>query len=474
MRKQALLALAAAVLLILWQFHEGAKAHVLFGDFRAFYCGAAAVLHGANPYAASSLHACESAQMPLGLYRVPPGLTVPAPLPGYALLALVPFALLPYPAACALWLLVVLGAVFAGVRALASLLNRPASAAAWALVPGFAIAVIPFGELAAIAIAALLHLALALRRKAWGTAAIAAAVAMVLPQLGLPAMLALFAFVPAMRVRIVAAALALAALDLAGSSGAAIAYVFTVLPAHARAEIPSSVQYGATWMLHAAHATDTTALAGGTASYVVMLALGIAASWAMCTRLRDLACFALLPPAFAAFGGSFVHYAQIMAAIPCALLLASRASGYRKLVFDAAVLLLVVPWLWVLSQPLLIPAFAAVCAACAITLLDWDPHHALRAALAGVVLSGGIVIAGVHFGAGSTTPFAPAHAMGGLAQDAWARYLRAQHAGSGPAWWIAKLPTWIGLLLLPLGCAAMLSTRTAAPRPPEEATAAIG
>src|SRR5579875_1398429 len=138
-RRRTLLALAAAALVLVWQLVHSANAHVLFGDFRAFYCAAGAVTHGVNPYDASSLYACQRAPMPLGLYRVVPGLTLPAPLPGYALLAFVPLAPLPYPAACAAWLLVMLACIVFSIRALSQLLDRPAELAAWALVPGFAV-----------------------------------------------------------------------------------------------------------------------------------------------------------------------------------------------------------------------------------------------------------------------------------------------------------------------------------------------
>jgi hypothetical protein len=443
-------AAGAALVLICWQCRLASASGTLFGDFRAFYCAGAAVAHGANPYTAGALYACEHAPQPFGLYHAVAGVAVPAPLPGYALLPFTLLAQLPYAAACAIWAIVLLASVLLSIRVLALLLDRRMDATAWALVPGFAIVVLPFGELGSIEIAAVLCMARFLRLGAYSAATIAGAFAMILPQIGLPALLAAFIFIPAMRVRIVAAAAVLVLLDIAGSAGAAFSYLASVLPAHARAEISSSVQYGITWMVHAANGSDAAAIAAGGASYALMLVLGIAASRRVQARTHDDAWYALLPPAFAVFGGSFSHYAQIMVAIPAALLLASGVTESRRALFACAALLLVVPWLWVLAQPLLLAAFAVVCAMCAATLLDYAADGAMRAAFGAVLLGGAIMLAGAHFGAGSRSAFHLSAANTALAQDAWARYMNARHAGTGPVWWIAKAPTWLGLLLVVL------------------------
>jgi hypothetical protein len=462
---RTLLAVAAAVLLIVWQLDQASKAHALFGDFRAFYCAASVLTHGGSPYAASAMYACESEPMPWGLYSAANGVAVPAPLPGYAVIAFVPFSVFAYQGACIAWLLVVLASTALAVCALSLLLDRPVAGALAALAPGIAIVVVPFGELGCIVLAALLCMGLALRARAWGWAAVAGSAAMLLPQIGVPAMLAACIFLPPMRLRVLASIGVLAAGDLAGSSGAALSYLFTILPEHARAEIPSSVQYGATWMLHAAHASDAAALAGGTASYALMVVAGVLASKAAASQLRDDACFPLVPAAFAMIGGTFVHYAHIMVAIPAALLLATRRNVRFGGAFGAAVLLLVVPWLWALSQPLFTVLFAAVCAACASMLLDWTPRSALRAALASALLCAIVLVTGAHYGAGNPDANLLAHQQ---SLHSWGRYIASARSGTGPAWWIAKLPTWMGLLLLGFGCAGMLV------RPQGQSSAAIG
>lgn len=456
-RNRVLLAAIASILLVVWQLHVSSKVGALFGDFRAFYCAGAALAHGANPYAAASIYSCEQTPMPLGLYHALPGVAVPAPLPGYALLLFVPLGVLPYVIACMLWLIVLLASCALCVRALALLLECSIDAAICALAVGFAVIVIPFGELGSVVMAAVLWMAVALRQGAWTWAAVAGGFAMILPHVGLPAVLGAFLFVPNMRTRIVALAAMLVLLDvLAGGVHTALDYVTTVLPAHARSEIGSTAQFGLTWMLHGLGAGDRSAIAGGELCYGVMVILGVFAARAICTRLRDVAYVSLIPPAFAVFGGTFIHFTQITIAIPAALLLAFHSRGMARGIFTAASLLLLFPWLWVLGQPVLIVVYALGGAFVARLLFNWDATIALRIALASALLTGLILIAGYHFGAGLSTHVHGVTLQQGLAQSSWGEYVRAQRSSTGMAWWIAKAPTWIGLLLLTLGCAYAL------------------
>lgn len=462
--QRTLLAIGAAVLLVLWQLHVSSKVGALFGDFRAFYCAAAAAAHGANPYAAASIYACERAPMPLGLYHATPGVAVPAPLPGYALLAFVPLALLPYLAACAVWLILLLATVFSSAYALTLLLDRPYAAMLWTLVPGYAIIVLPFGELGSLIVAAVLWMAVALRRGAWTWAALAGAVATILPHVALPVLLGVFLFVPQMRTRLVLLACALALLDvICGGPALALAYLRDVLPAHARSEIGSTAQYGMTWILHGLGASDRLAIAGGEVSYAVMTLLGLIAARALTARRHDRAYAPLIPPAFAVLGGTFMHYTQIMIAIPAALLLFQQSGERARTIVAAALLLVVLPWAWALGQPVLIVVYAIVSGMLAAAVLRWSSSAALRTALGAALLTGGILFAGYHFGSGLNTHVHAITLQGGLAQSSWEQFVRSQRSSTGAVWWIAKAPTWIGLLLLALGCAYVLAKEDLVP-----------
>ncbi|HEY9179711.1 MAG TPA: hypothetical protein VIO32_03265, partial [Candidatus Baltobacteraceae bacterium] len=296
------------------------------------------------------------------------------------------------------------------------------------------------------------------RRGAWGWAAVAAGVAMILPHVALPAILGAVLCVPAMRTRAAALAAVLCVLDLfCGRPAVAISYLRDVLPAHARSEIGSTAQYGMTWILHGLHASDGAAIAGGELSYAVMTLLGLWAAYVLAARRRDAAYAALIPPAFAVLGGTFMHYTQIMVAIPAALLLWAHSTGRVRTLFAVAFLLLAFPWLWALGQPVLVIVYAPVCGFLAAAVLGWNASWALRTALAAAVLTGAVIGAGYYYG-----PGLPAHVHGltmhaGLAQASWEQFVRSQRASTGPPWWVGKAPTWIGLLVLALSCAYVLS-----------------
>lgn len=398
--------------------------------------------------------------MPFGLYQATQGVAVPAPLPGYALLVLVPLGVLPYLIACAIWLLVLIATVLLSAKALALLLDRSFDSMLWTLVAGFAIISLPFGELGSVIVAAILWLAVALRRGAWGWAAVAAGAAMVLPHVALPALLGVFSFVPQMRSRIVALALVLTALDVACAGPAvALSYLREVLPAHAHSEIGSTAQYGMTWILHGLHASDSAAIAGGELSYAIMTLLGLVAARALMIRRNDVAYAALVPPAFAVLGGTFMHYTQIMIAIPAALLLYQRSGERGRAFFGTAFLLLVFPWAWALGQPVLVVPYALISGVLAVWVLHWSNSAALRVALASALLTGVLIIAAYHFGPGLNTHVHAVRAQGALAQSSWEQFVRSQRASTSIVWWIAKAPTWIGLAILALGCAYVLAKK---------------
>lgn len=451
-RSRALLVVLAAALFAVSQLHGAAHAGILFGDFRAFYCAGAVLAHGGDPYAAAPLYACERVPMPLGLYHVYPGVALPAPLPGYVLLLFVPFGLLPYPLAAVVWFFVLLVTLAVAVWALAALLDRPIEGALAALAVMTGVLVLPFGELGGIELAAVLCAAVAVRRGAWTYAALAGAFAMMLPHVGLPVLIGLFLCVPAIRGRIAAVVVILALLDvLAGGPATAVAYVTRVLPAHAASEIGSTAQYGLTWILHALGAPDRTAIAFGEASYAIMLVLGLAVARRLFQHMGEAAYAVLIPPAFAVFGGTFIHLAQIAVAVPAALLLYRRSKGVLRIAFGCAALLLAMPWLSILGQPLLIPIVALACGATAIWLFDTNASTALRIALGSVAVGGAVLIAGAYFGPALHGGGYAASVQNGLAQHSWGAYMRAAHSSSGPAWWIAKAPTWTGLALVTLG-----------------------
>ncbi|HEV3152350.1 MAG TPA: glycosyltransferase 87 family protein [Candidatus Baltobacteraceae bacterium] len=454
MRKTAVFAAVVFAALAAYEIVAASRAHMLLGDFRAFYCAGSAVLHGRDPYAAASLYACERASAPFGLYGSPANLAVPAPLPGYALLLFVPLAALPYLGASVLWTIVLAAACGACVAALSHLVGRSVAAIVPVLAPALAIVALPYGQLAAIEMLALLVLALAARAQRWNVAACAAAAAAVLPHVALPALAAAAVFCRPMRWRIAAVCALLVGLDVAaGGAGVAHEYFSAVLPAHALSEIARTSQYGLSWVLYALGSGERPALIAGQISYVLMALAGIAAAVRLAKQRADAAYAVLIPPAFAVFGGTFIHYTEIVAALPAALLLYSGSRERFKPVFLTAAVLLALPWPLALNQPQLAAVFAVAGAAIACAYGRLPVRTAMFAGLACALAAAGIVYAGNHFGTGLGSQGTGAPLDASLAQASWAHYVRAHWSGTGPVWWIAKAPTWLGLLLLTVGCA---------------------
>lgn len=452
-RKRSALFAAAALVFAAIELILAAKSQILLADYRAFYCAGGALLHGADPYAASSLYVCEHSAQPFGLFSAMRGVAVPAPLPGYALILFVPLAALAYPVAALLWLLILTAVCAYACAALARVTARPAATAVAVFAVAFGIAVIPYGELASICILALLGMALALRRASWNAAAICAGIAMILPHVGIAAALAAFLCKREMRLRLIVIAAVLGAFDAAaGGAGIAREYVVTVLPAHARTEIASTTQYGLTWILHAFGVPDRAAIFGGEISYVVMLVAGCALAWTAARRFRDDAYVALLPPALVVFGGSFIHYSEILAAIPACILLLGNARGAMRTLVIAATVLLAFPWGGALTQPYLLFVYAGAGAAIVWELSGSRLDAALRTGVACALFTALVIFAAAHLGP-SLEAHAGPQARSALAQASWGEYVRTQRASTGLIWWIVKAPAWIGLALLAI-CSA--------------------
>lgn len=445
---------AALIVFALQCIVLGSRAQI-FGDFHAFYCGGAAVLHGSDPYAGVSLAACEQQAQPFGLHSTERGVIAPVPFPGYAFAVFAPFAALPYVPSAMLWLLLLLACTAVGIVLVARLANVSLWCSAAVVVPGYAIAVLGLGEVAPIVLTALCSAALALRKDRMWAAAAALCAAALLPHVLLPVFAAAFIFAPRIRLPLIACGAMLAALDLALTGpAAAIEYFTRVLPAHAQSEIGYIAQYGLTWILHGIGLNDRAALLTADASYAAVCTAGVAAAALFARKTRDGAALALLPAAFAVIGGPFMHYSEITLAFPGILLVYSRTEETVKSLAAAAIVLLAVPWQWIVGEPQLALPVALLAAFAVTYALGMGREAALRAALGTLVYSAALLFVATAAGP-QVAPMHAAHVASDLAQASWTAYIRAQGASAGVVWWIAKLPTWTGLLLLgACGCYA--------------------
>ncbi len=427
-----------------------ARTGFVMGDFRAFYCAARVAMHGADPYRAEPLGACERSSEPRIFREKNFRVIVPAPLPGYAIGALAPLALLPFAAAAAIWAVLLFLGWLASVAALVRCARVPWQTALAALVLSLGAASLPFGEIVPLAIAAICISGYFAWRGRWVAAALAAAAAMIEPHIGLPVCIALVYWAPATRMTL---GLSLAALGLLSLATLGLAtnleYFASVLPAHALSEAARDTQFSLTSMLASLGVNDTAAVRAGSLWYLAMLVVGAVVAGALAKRLNDAAFLVFVPPAFAVFGGTFIHVTQIAAAIPAALLLVGHLNDRRRAVAVAALLLLAVPWIMAWSPSLgLAPAFP-------IGYLAWRySNQNVRAVLAAALLSGVLLVglnrATVVLGAARGTS-APAYSGATIdpafAEASWAEFTRKSSTGSAAAW-LVRIPTWGSLAVL--------------------------
>jgi hypothetical protein len=418
----------------------------LMGDFRAFYCAARVTSQGANPYLAQPLRTCEIAIGRNLFFRKNPGVTIPAPLPGYALAALVPLGALPFAIAATFWTMLLLCACAACIVTLSRFAGVEWQVALAIFALSLCAISLPFGEVVPLALACICAAAYFAWRNRWRTAALCAAGAMIEPHLGLPVCIALAVWAPATRFPLalalgVFASVSLAVLGLATN----FEYFTSVLPAHALSEATRDTQYSLTAVLFSLGAPEGVALRMGLLWYGAMLALGTFVAGLLARKTGNDAFLVCVPPAFAVFGGTFIHVTQIAAALPAAVLLISSAKKEQQSLPAIAVLLLAVPWAWAISPALIIAPLLPV------GYLAWrywkgNARVALLAALAAALLLWGLVeLAG-------GAPGAAVHARTlaidpRLAEATWSNFTQKSSTNSIAAWML-RVPTWAGLLLL--------------------------
>ena len=418
----------------------------LMVDFRAYYCAALAQRDGANPYDAQPLGDCER-NTPAPYYRAPPNVAVPAPYPPYALALLYPLTLLPFKAAAILWWMLLAGALVLAARALARIAQQPVIVAWAVLALSLGLATFSSGNLMSLALAMLLAATLCVARGRPLLAVPCMALSMIQPQVALPAAIALFIAYPRVRIALAVAAMLLAGISIAsGGLDRSFAYITTVLPAHALSEVSRDNQYSLATVLAALGVPDGPAASLGSLSYVVMAALGICAGLRLARRYDRTSLALLVPTAFAVLGGSFVHTAEIAAAVPAALCLYTRATEHRAWLF-LALLLLAVPWMLATSLAIfLAPLFPVAY----LTYVLWKRQRAYALAAALATLAA-LALLHALSAAPATSGVAVAHLYPRidphLAEASWRQFVLA-NVTNRPIMWLLRLPTWSGLLAL--------------------------
>jgi hypothetical protein len=316
-------------------------------DFRAFYCGGAALAHGANPYRVEPLRSCERETLAQSGLHMDERHVLPAPFPPYALLAFAAFSALPFRLATEVWLALDLLALAACVACVARLSAVRPVLVALAFVASAGFASLVIGQIVPLVLAALAYAALCARRGDGVGAALAMTVASLEPHLALPAWCGLLLFAPRTRVPLACAAAFLVAASLAAGPALNVEYVTQIVPSHARSELYNfAAQYSLSALLVTLGAAANVALRLGSLSYLLALAGGLWLGDLLRRRFDDAAFAVTTPVASVLLGGPFLHGHQLAAALPLGLMLVGRLRP-RTLLYVAtvaAVCALAVPW----------------------------------------------------------------------------------------------------------------------------------
>jgi hypothetical protein len=416
----------------------------LFYDFRAFYCAGQAANTGADPYRSEPLRSCEHV---VGVFRSDlANLAVPAPLPGFAL---APFRLLayaPYPMAESAWLFLSLSAIVVAAFTLVRL-SGLAPGIIWPALLLLEYSSIFLGQVVMISLAALILAALALERRSYALAALAASVAAIEPHIALASIVGLALFAPRTRFALAGLALAGTLLSLAILGiNENIEYLHTVLPAHAASEIANEEQYGLAFALHHFGFSVASALRLADLSYVAALVIGLASTRSLVLRGAPVALYVLLPPLFILMSSPFLHIHQMAFALPAAAILRGRVIPNSRLL-SFAILLLAVPWGAFAQLLPFLPLVAAIVFILSIELLELRWPTALLMGLAGVAIVLVLVTALVPRpdASAALAPLTNGHL---LAEATWKAFIDIDFHSNLSVFTLAKIPTLLAVLLV--------------------------
>jgi hypothetical protein len=382
-------------------------------DFRAFYCAGHVVLAQANPYLVEPLRSCEISTLTPDLHWVP-GLVVPAPLPPYAFPVFALLGAMPFPIAAALWAALTVAAWLRMVLLLRRLTGLGIARPLLGTLGLGLLCSLTLGQLTPLTMWLIVEAAVALHDSDERRAAIFATFAVIEPQIGGAAWLALFVLRPGTRRTLAAGIVVLLVASVAAiGPERSLQWLTQVLPVHASSELRNPYQFSLTSVLVLAGMLPAVARVLGAFVFIAAIVVAVWAARRLEVRWREAAVIVLLPPVFAILGGPFVHEHHLAAALPMAIFAYART---RRLEFVIALAFLSGPWLSVIANTDLSQVREAF----------WASHR--------------VVVA-------EARPSA-------LAEVAWAKYIAAyEPRPSGLAFAaLVKLPMWLGVALacLPL------------------------
>ena len=228
---------------------------------------------------------------------------------------------------------------------LAEMLPAPRGAVLLAFAP-LTLLNVAYGEVVPLALAAICAAAFLIWRGRWFGAGLAVCVALIQPNVGLPAVLATFIFAPRSRVAVGlgVASLALVSVFAVGVDRN-VEYLTQVLPGMANAEIVAADQYNLSHLLYAAGFTASVASLLGKVWFGFVAAFGVVIAGILAVRRRQPELLPLVPPACVLLFGIYLHDIQILLSLAAALVIAARVRGVAfQTIGVVAVALLVAVW----------------------------------------------------------------------------------------------------------------------------------
>jgi hypothetical protein len=414
------------------------SAHV---DFVAFYCAGQALTLRADPYRELPLGGCEQSVTSAGPFAT--AVTVPAPLPPYALIPFAVLSLVDF--STAFWLFAAASFV---ATSFACLICARLSRAPLLIVIALAAPTVwdnwlkgqpvPFAFFA-LALAGLL---LTQGRERW--AAVAALGTLVQPQIGVAVCAALFLWRPRARLTLALGFVVLAAASVAAVSPSTIGeYFANVLPLQAQSEARWVSQVSAVSLLVVLGLPVGAAMSIAIVQQAATAGAGAVLAGFVARENRAAELLVFFPALCAAIGGTYEHENALLIVLPAGLVIARIAGGRAAYVVLCAALM---QWLSIGNDVAAVVVSLSLFTVAFVLGVRWPV--ALIAPAACAALS---VVARNVGAPGAVHGLIPVVARD-YAEISWSIFVAALNPADPVlrAALVLKAATWIGLLALPV------------------------
>jgi hypothetical protein len=314
-------------------------------DFRAFSCAGEALRTGNDPYHIEPVRTCQRRMLSDAKLELNEKHILPAPLPP---VALVPFGLisvLPTEQKVILWLTLLITSSVITILLISKIAQARLLYCALSILPFELVTSVTIGQLVPIVVLGAVLVAYSSISRNRVLLVLGLLGTIIEPHLALAVFLGTFLLIPNARKTILFTILGLGVFDLCLGPFLSMEYLLHILPEHAVSEISNKgAQYALSPVLFAIGFSQDASAKLGTLSYVVMLLIGLLLAKSLLDR--NIAYASTTPLCAILIGGPFLHFHQMVAALPFAFLLANDTGVHRKMRFVCviAILMLIIPW----------------------------------------------------------------------------------------------------------------------------------